>query len=75
MSLIVIDNRSSQGFMVHKLPESEGEARGQGLFMAINPWLPWFICYILKQDWINGSVATTNMATEIASSQLKHCIF
>jgi len=26
--------------MVHKLPESEGEAQGQGLFMAINPWLP-----------------------------------
>jgi len=25
--------------MIHKLPESEGEARGQGLFMAINPWL------------------------------------
>jgi len=42
--------------MVHKLPESEGEARKskveaweQGLFMAINPWLPQFICYILKQ--------------------------
>jgi len=38
-----------EGFMVHKLPESEGESRRQGLFMAINPWLPWFICYILKQ--------------------------
>jgi len=35
--------------MVHKLPESEGEARGQGLFMAINPWLSRFICYILKR--------------------------
>jgi len=35
--------------MVHKLPEYEGEAGGQGLFMAINPWLPRFICYILKQ--------------------------
>ena len=35
--------------MVHKLPESEGEAQGQGLFMAINPWLPQFICYILKR--------------------------
>jgi len=35
--------------MVHKLPESESEARGQGLFMAINPWLPWFICYILNR--------------------------
>ena len=38
--------------MVHKLPESEGEAREQGLFMAINPWLPQFICYILK--WIGS---------------------
>ena len=35
--------------MLHKLPKSEGEAREQGLFMAINPWLPRFICYILKQ--------------------------
>jgi len=28
-----------------------------------------------QADWFNGSVATTNIATEIASSQSKHCIF
>ena len=37
--------------MVHKPPEPEGTARGQGLFMAINPCLLWFICYILHSDW------------------------
>jgi len=42
--------------MVHKLPESEGEARGQGLFVAINPWLPRFMLYS-QADWFNGSVA------------------
>jgi len=60
--------------MVHKLPESEGKARGQGLFMAINPWLLWFICYILKRIGSIGSIATTNMVTERVSSQSKHCI-
>jgi len=31
--------------MVHKLPKFEGEARGQGLFMAINPWLLQFVIF------------------------------
>ena len=60
--------------MVHKLPESEGEARGQGLFMAINPWLTAVYLLYSQADWFNGSVATTNMVTEIASGQSK-CIF
>jgi len=41
----------------NRLPESEGEARGQGLFMAINPWLPQFICNILKRI---GSMVHSN---------------
>jgi len=28
-----------------------------------------------QADWFNGFVATTNMVTEIASSQSKHRIF
>ena len=32
--------------MAHKPPEPEGTTRGRGLFMAINPCLLWFICYI-----------------------------
>jgi len=28
-----------------------------------------------QADWLNGSVATTNMVTELVSSQSKHCIF
>jgi len=35
--------------MVHKLPKSEGEAQGQGLFMVVNPWLPQLIGYTLKR--------------------------
>jgi len=42
--------------------------------MVINPWLPWFMLYS-QADWFNGSVATTNMVTEIVSSQSKHCTF
>jgi len=60
--------------MVHKLPASESKARGQGLFMVINPWLPWFMLYS-QADWFNGSAATTNMVTEIASSQSKHVYY
>jgi len=40
--------------MVHKLPESGGEAHGQGLFMAINLWLPQFISSGLVQ-WVRSN--------------------
>jgi len=51
--------------MVLKLPKFEGEARGQGLFMAINPWLLQFMLFS-QADWFSGSVATTNnMVTKL----------
>jgi len=39
------------------LANSVEDNQGQGLFMAINPWLPWFICYILKRivQWVHSN--------------------
>ena len=61
--------------MVHKLPESEGEAQGQGLFNGHKSLATTVYLLYSQADWFNGSVATTNMVTEIVSSQSKHSIF
>ena len=45
--------------MVHKLPESEAT--------TVYPLYS-------QADWFSGSLATTNMVTEIVNSQSKHCI-
>ena len=37
--------------MVYKQAEPKGIAQEQGLFMAINLCLLWFIYYILHSDW------------------------
>ena len=59
--------------MVHKPPESEGE--GLGWFMDHKSLATAVYLLYSQADWFNGSVATTNMVTEIVSSQSKHCIF
>ena len=54
--------------MVHKLPESEGEARGQG-----HKSLATMVYLLYSQvDWFNGSVATTNIVTKIVNSQYNY---
>jgi len=59
--------------VVHKLPESKGEAQGQGLFMAKSLATTVYLLHS-QVDWFSRSVATTNMVTEIVNSQSKHCI-
>ena len=66
--------------MVHKLPESEGDARVRGRCLRTRVVYGHkslaTVVYLLyyQADWFNGFVATTNKVTEIVNSQSKHCI-
>ena len=48
--------------MVHKLPESEGEARGQGLFMDHKSLATAVYLLYSQADYV---ATTNNMVTEI----------
>ena len=59
--------------MVHTRPESKGEAWTRIVNGHKSLATTVYLLYS-QADWFNGSVATTNMVTEIVSSQSKHCI-